>query len=253
MEFAVQNFTLGDPGQTHLHFYVDADPVRYDFYNGASGNPDQGVQQNGLHSHFVHWASPTSIQMFGVAPGAHSARFVLAQANHSELTNPEATQTRNFSVSTPPAGEFTLQAMLTGLNFPLSMAFAPDGRLFYNEWTTGRIRVVQPNFGAASTFFTVSNLVTGGERGLLGLALDPAFATNRFVYAYYTASNPLRNKIIRLTDSNNVGTNETVVVDNLPASSGNHNGGVIQFGPDGKLYVVLGDVENPSSSQNTTA
>ena len=253
MEFAAQNFTLGDQGQTHLHFYVDADPVRYDFYNGASGNPDQGVQQNGLHTHFVHWASPTSIQMFGVAPGVHSVRFVLAQANHSELTNPEATQTRNFSVSTPPAGEFTLQSMLTGLNFPLAIAFAPDGRLFYNEWTTGRIRVVQPNFGTATTFYTVSNLVTGGERGLLGLALDPSFATNHFVYTYYTTSNPLRNRIIRLTDSNNTGTNETVIVDNLPASSGNHNGGVIQFGPDGKLYAVLGDVENTSNSQNTTS
>jgi len=253
MEFAAQNFTLGDQGQTHLHFYVDADPVRYDFYNGASGNPDQGVQRNGLHSHFVHWASPTSIQMFGVAPGAHSVRFVLAQANHTELTNPEAMQTRNFSVSAPPAGEFTLQAILTGLNFPLAIAFAPDGRLFYNEWMTGRIRVVQPNFGAASTFYTVSNLVTGGERGLLGLALDPSFATNHFVYVYYTTSNPLRNRIIRLTDSNNTGTNETVIVDNLPASGGNHNGGVIQIGPDGKLYVVLGDVENTSNSQNTTS
>jgi len=253
VEFAAQNFTLGDQGQTHLHFYVGADPVRFDFYNGASGNPDQGVQQNGLHSHFVHWASPTSIQMFGVAPGAHQVRFVLANANHSELTNPEATMTLNFTVSQPPEGEFTLQSVLSGLNFPLAMAFAPDGRVFYDEWTTGRIRVVQPNFGAGSTFFTVSNLVTGGERGLLGLALDPAFATNHFVYAYYTASNPLRNKIIRLTDANGVGTNETVIVDNLPASGANHNGGVIQFGPDGKLYVVTGDVENTNNSQNTNS
>jgi glucose/arabinose dehydrogenase len=79
--------------------------------------------------------------------------------------------------------------------------------------------------------------------------VDPNFAQNGFVYVYYTAGSPLRNRVVRYTDSNGSCTQEAVILENIPASS-NHNGGIIQFGPDGKLYVATGDAENQASAQD---
>jgi len=92
-------------------------------------------------------------------------------------------------------------------------------------------------------------VATNGEQGLLGLALDPNFATNRFLYIYHTHPNPLRNRVVRFTEANNIGSNETVIVDNLPVNS-NHNGGRVAFGADGLLYVTIGDAGTPANSQS---
>lgn len=90
---------------------------------------------------------------------------------------------------------------------------------------------------------------TSGEQGLLGLTLDPNFTQNHFVYVYYTEAGAARNRVVRYTDSSGQCTNQTTILDTLPVS-GNHNGGIIQFGPDGKLYVIIGDVANTANSQN---
>ena len=76
-------------------------------------------------------------------------------------------------------------AILTGLSFPLSLKFAPDGRIFFNEKNTGNIRIIQQNGTLLSTpFATISPIFTDDESGLLGIALDPSFASNRFLYVY---------------------------------------------------------------------
>ena len=78
-------------------------------------------------------------------------------------------------------------ALLTGLHFPVSLKFAPDGRIFFNEKNTGNIRILLPNGTLLPTpLATVTPLFNGGEAGLLGLALDPAFTSNSYVYVYYT-------------------------------------------------------------------
>jgi glucose/arabinose dehydrogenase len=97
---------------------------------------------------------------------------------------------------------------------------------------------------------TVSSV---GERGLLGVAFDPAFATNRFVYVYYTATTPtVHNRISRFTASGDVAVpgSEVVILelDNL-SSATNHNGGALAFGPDGKLYAAVGENANGSHAQ----
>jgi glucose/arabinose dehydrogenase len=100
--------------------------------------------------------------------------------------------------------------------------------------------------------FTVDS---AGERGLLGVAFHPNFASNGFVYVYYTTpSGSPHNRISRLVASGDVSNGgETVLVD-LPALSvaTNHNGGAIHFGPDGKLYVGVGDNSNSALAQNTS-
>ena len=250
--FAVQNHTIGNPGTSHLHFYLDTDATAYHFYGGAGINDDNGVLYNGVHTHFVHWKSATSFDIFGLPSTAHTVRFVLADQNHNELANSEATKTLNFTVSQPPTGDLQLQSVLSGLNFPVGMALAPDGRVFFNERLTGNIRIINPQWQLVPTQFCQITIATSGEQGLLGLALDPDFTNNKFVYVYHSASSPLRNRVVRYTDSSGSCTQETIILDNLPAST-NHNGGIIQFGPDGKLYVIIGDAENTANSQNVTS
>jgi glucose/arabinose dehydrogenase len=144
-----------------------------------------------------------------------------------------------------------VETFIAGANFPVALAFAPDGRLFYNELLTGQVRIVQNGQLQAQPFVTVP-VATNGEQGLLGLALDSNFANNRFVYIYHTHPNPLRNRVVRYTESNGVATNETVIADNLPVNT-NHNGGRVAFGPDGRVYVTIGDAGDPANSQSSTS
>ena len=248
IEFAVQNFAIGDQGERHLHYYIDGDPTPYNCYNGAT----QEVLYEGLHTHFSHWKSASSIEVFGLSAGPHQVSFVLANASDAELPNPEASQTLDFTMSAPPSGEFSLEPVLTGLDFPVSMAFTPDGRLFYNELDTGNTRVVDTSWTLLPQPFYTLPVLTGGEKGLLGLAIDPDFASNGFVYVFHTTSTPTRNRVVRLTAVGDTGTNETVIIDNLPAAD-NHNGGNIHFGPDGKLYVTIGDTEQSALSQDPSS
>ena len=252
VSFTTQFFPIGLPGQTHLHFYLDNDPVPYMFYSGAGINDDNGVQYNGVHTHFVHWKTALSFDIFGLSSAQHQVRLILANADHTELANSNAAKTLTFTVSQPPSGDLQLQSVLTGLNFPVGLAQAPDGRVFFNERLTGRVRIINQQWQLVSTPFCQLTIATSGEQGLLGLALDPAFASNKFVYVFHTASPPLRNRVVRYTDSSGICVQETVILDNLPAST-NHNGGIIQFGPDGKLYVIIGDAENTANSQSLTS
>ena len=129
------------------------------------------------------------------------------------------------------------------------MAFAPDGRLFFNELSTGRVRVVENGQLLVDPFVEVS-VETSGERGLLGLTFDPAFASNGFVYIlHHTPGPPLEARVLRFTDFANRGIDQTIIVDDL-ASTNNHNGGNIGFGPDGMLYITIGDGQNPANSQD---
>lgn len=148
-----------------------------------------------------------------------------------------------------PALEIRLEPVLQGLAFPVAMAEASDGRIFYNERLTGAIRIINPGWQLASTPFCQLAIQTAGEQGLLGLALDPSFASTPYVYVYATAGSPLRNRVLRYTETGGTCTQETVILDNLPANS-THNGGLIQFGPDGKLYVQLGDAQNSAAAQD---
>ena len=147
----------------------------------------------------------------------------------------------------PPSGDISAA-------FATALAFAPDGRLFYAE-RGGTVRVWQN--GSAHVFATVQTVTTergGGysERGLLGLALSPTFARDRYVYAFFSAANYTDQHVIRFTDCAGTGTNPTNIV-TLPAGGDCcHKGGRIAFGPDGKLYVTLGEEHVASAAQNTS-
>ena len=157
--------------------------------------------------------------------------------------------------ATLPVG-FTETQVATALASPTAMQFAPDGRLFICE-QGGRLRVVKDGALLPTPFLTIPSgaINSAGERGLLGVAFDPAFATNRFVYVYYTATSPaIHNRISRFTANGDVAVagSETVILelDNLSGAT-NHNGGALAFGPDGKLYAAVGENANGAYAQST--
>jgi glucose/arabinose dehydrogenase len=156
------------------------------------------------------------------------------------------------SAPPPPAAvPFRVEAFRTGLAFPVTLAFAPDGRLFFNELATGNVRIIESGQLLTTPFATLP-VETDGERGLLGLAFDPNFAVNRFVYVLYSDRNLANHRVVRFTDVGNLGTNPQVIVDNLP-SARFHNAGNIGFGRDGLLYISIGDTTDPATSQDPDA
>jgi len=136
-----------------------------------------------------------------------------------------------------------------------ALAFAPDGRLFFAEHWTGAIRVVSPDHQLLpEPFATVSDIAVGVGWGLTGLALDPDFMTNHYVYALYTeliaAGPPPVGKpiLVRFTDSGNKGTSPLVLVSDFPETDPEHPfsaNGSVGFGPDGFLYLTIGDYDRP--------
>ena len=138
--------------------------------------------------------------------------------------------------------------------FATALAFTPDGRLVYTE-RSGTVRMWES--GASRVFATVPTVTTesgGGysERGLLGLAISPTFVQDHYVYAFYSDTDYAHQHVIRWTECGGVGGNPTVLV-TLP-SGGDccHKGGRIAFGPDGKLYVTLGDEHDAPAAQDTS-
>jgi glucose/arabinose dehydrogenase len=154
------------------------------------------------------------------------------------------------TAATVPVG-FSESLVAGGLRSPTAMAFAPDGRLFICE-QGGRLRVVSNGVLQSRPFVTLT-VNSSGERGLLGVAFDPAFETNRFVYVYYTATTPtIHNRVSRFTADGDeaVPGSEEVLFDLEPLGATNHNGGAIHFGRDGKLYIAVGDNANGSNAQS---
>jgi len=152
--------------------------------------------------------------------------------------------------SAPISGSFFAVPVYEDLDTPSSLRFAPDGRLFFTELTTGKVRIAASGAVLDSPFATLP-VATSGEQGLLSLAFDPDFATNNFVYFCYSDSGTDKNKVVRFTAAGNVGSNETTIVSGLPIA-GNHNGGRIGFGTDGKLYVTIGENGDPANSQDSS-
>lgn len=153
-------------------------------------------------------------------------------------TAPATTKANGCAVSSqaPPTGTITA-------NFATALAFAPDGRLFFTE-RSGTVRVYQG--GQSKVFATVATVTTesgGGysERGLLGLAIDPNFNLDRFVYAFYSDPNYTQQRVIRWTDCAGAGTQAKILITLPSGADCCHKGGRLAFGPDGKLYVTLGD------------
>ncbi|MBB5802829.1 glucose/arabinose dehydrogenase/PKD repeat protein [Saccharothrix ecbatanensis] len=146
---------------------------------------------------------------------------------------------------------FEKVALDDGTHAPTTLDIAPDGRVFYTE-LLGEIRVHDPATGATSTALSLP-VYSGGEDGLVSLALAPDFATSNHLYVYYSPPGLAEiNRVSRFTATGNViqPDSEKVLLE-IPASrreEPGHTGGYLEFGPNGNLYIGVGDDTNPFQS-----
>lgn len=148
-----------------------------------------------------------------------------------------------------PAG-FQQVLVANGISNPTVMAFAPDGRLFVAQ-QNGQLKIIKNGVLLVQPFISLS-VNSNGERGLLGIAFDPAFVSNQFIYLYYTLSSGANNRVSRFTANGDVAVagSELPVLNLDPLTSAtNHNGGTLAFGPDGKLYIGVGENANRANAQ----
>lgn len=193
------------------------------------------------------------LRLAGLNSGRQTRR---VRSRQNGLRGFEALEDRSL-LATFPAG-FQDDVLATGLYEPTSMVVAPDGRIFVAEKPYG-VRVVQ-NGQLLPTPFVTLPVERVGERGVAGVVLDPAFPSNGFVYVYYTRKDAAGsyNRLSRFTASSsnpNIAdpASERVLIDGIPTSDpGWHNGGMLQFGADGMLYVGIGDTTNTALVQDNT-
>jgi aldose sugar dehydrogenase len=146
---------------------------------------------------------------------------------------------------------FRVETVVQALDIPWAMSFAPDGRLFMTE-RAGRVRILNLSSSTPELALTVEDVFAQGEAGALGLALDPEFGENHWVYLYYTAAlsgGRGANRVVRYREVNARLVERVVLLDNIPAAQ-IHDGGRLRFGPDGLLYMTAGDATVTSLAQD---
>lgn len=145
----------------------------------------------------------------------------------------------------PP--KFSRETLGQGLSEPTAIGFA-GGRIFVTE-KGGAIRLIRSDGTLRPRVYARFSVNTVSERGLLGITPDPNYASNQFLYVYYTTgpsaknySGSPKNRVSRIKKKvGKPGFREKILLDNIPSDAGNHNGGDIHFGFDGKLYIAVGD------------
>ncbi len=153
----------------------------------------------------------------------------------------------NTTINSPtPSGTVSLESVATGLDNPVYVTNSGSGKDLYVVEKTGKVKILEnaDSTPRATPFLDVSSkLAPGDERGLLSIAFHPQYATNGFVFVYYTATDGAltisrfkANPATKLVDA----TSEKVLL-RIDHPQGNHNGGQLQFGPDGFLYIGTGD------------
>jgi glucose/arabinose dehydrogenase len=141
-----------------------------------------------------------------------------------------------------------VETVAENLDVPWSIAWAPDGTIFFTE-RNGNLRIIQDGIVLEKPSLSLD--VGGVEGGLLGIAMDPNYSENHYIYLYYTYNNFLEtnNKVVRYIESNLTLSEDKVIIENIPGGPF-HDGGRIKFGPDGKLYITTGDAGNAELSQD---
>lgn len=162
--------------------------------------------------------------------------------------SPEVMPTQTATATRAPLTGPLVEVVTSGLNTPWEIVFLPDGELLITE-RIGNLVLI----GKTVTRIQVPNVEQRGEGGLLGLALHPDYAVNNQIYVYLTTleNGQLVNRVERFVFKNGALSDRKVIFEGIPGAN-NHDGGRIEFGPDGYLYITTGDAQNPDSAQDIT-
>lgn len=141
-----------------------------------------------------------------------------------------------------------IEVVVEGLEIPWDIAFLPGGSMLVTE-RPGHVVHIE-----SGKIFPIEGVAHTGEGGLLGIALHPDFETNSFVYLYQTSESAagLVNRVTRYTYEEDELALDRVILDNIPGAR-YHDGGRIEFGPDGMLYIAVGDATSEAAAQNTAS
>lgn len=157
-----------------------------------------------------------------------------------------------------PSGFVVDTLISSGLTAPHDFCFLPDGRILVAN-RPGAVTLYAN--GGSSIIGTVPSVETGSERGLLSICADPAFPQNGYLYVWYSSTQDAFMHLDRFTCTGDLAnpastnlafanTSRRVILANAPDSAFNHNGGSVRFGPDGRLYLSIGDDANACQAQN---
>lgn len=147
---------------------------------------------------------------------------------------------------------FDIETVVENLDTPWAVDFLPDGKMIFTE-RIGNVNIYDFD-EKEKTIIAEISVTELSESGLAGIAVDPEFEENNFIYLYYTYenNNEIYNRVSRFILRDNKLVNEKILLDKIPAARF-HDGGRIKFGPDGKLYITTGDATNPSTAQDTNS
>jgi len=172
-----------------------------------------------------------------------------------------AQQATNTTTTSAPSGgsatgdaasTSTYPAEIKGLDSPTSMAFAPDGRIFITE-RVGRVRVFKDGKLQDEPFATIKvpRMLGYHETGLLGIAIPTSYQALPYVYVYHTydKDGKLFNKVVRFKADGDAQPGPEIIIDNIPGAR-IHNGGVLVFGPNDRLFVSTGETGDTSLAQD---
>ena len=153
----------------------------------------------------------------------------------------------SLPIKTEPISGIKVETVAENLSIPWSIDWLPDGTILFTE-RIGNLRAIE-NGVVQEPLLSLG--VSGEEGGMLGVAVDPNFEENNFIYLYYTYNEFVStfNKLVRYQLVDGIVTEDKVLMDKIPGGP-YHDGGRIQFGPDGYLYITTGDAGNPDFSQD---
>lgn len=182
--------------------------------------------------------------LFGAA-GAAIYRY-LTPPESPVLPLPAETRSPEEQAAVP----YTIVEVARELSVPWSIVFTGSERMLISE-RSGRIREIVGNKLTPEPLYTFREVSTTAEEGLMGLAVDPDYQINKYLYAAvaYPNGNTLAVKIVRLIDNTTTLTADRTIIDNIPAAR-YHAGTRIAFGPDNKFYITTGDATDKQIAQD---